>query len=156
MPLAQILSRQLAAQGVQLLALPRAPADPLRALHQGRMAHREIAVQLFASSAIRKLRADFGEPTAVLSAHRVDGGGELRLSLSSPFGERDAEGFRCPLYPFDRVEDVLTMLLELLQACRVLNIRVLAQVHPDRDLRTGLTLLFRADTPGAAESAGYH
>jgi hypothetical protein len=156
MPLAQSLSRQLAAEGVQLLALPRAPDYPLSALHEGRRAHREVALQLFASSAIRKLRADFGEPTAVISAHRIDGGGELRLSLSSPFGERDAEGFRCPLHPLDRVQDVLTMIVDLLHACRVLDIRVLTQVHPDRDPRTGLMLLFRADAIGVADSLARH
>lgn len=156
MPLAQSLSRQLAAEGAQLLALPRAPADPLDALRQGRQAQREVALQLFASSAIRKLRADFGEPSAVISAHRTDAGGELRLSLSSPFGERDAEGFRCPLYPFDSLEDVLATIVDLLRACRVRDIRSLGQVHPDRDPETGSTLLFRADAPGAAESAAIH
>ena len=155
-PLAQSLSRQLGASGVQVLALPRAPADPWSALHEGRLAQREVAWQLFASSAIRNLRAAFGEPQAVISAHRVGDGGELRVSLSSPFGERDAEGFRCPLYPFDRVEDVLAMLVDLLQACRITDIRTLPQIQPDRDARTGLTLLFRADATGAAESVPAH
>jgi hypothetical protein len=89
------------------------------------------------------LRADFGEPSAVISGHRIDGGGEIRLSLSSAFAGRDAEGFCCPLYPVDRVQDVLTMIVDLLHACRVLDIRVLADVHPDRDPRTGLKLPFR-------------
>jgi hypothetical protein len=154
--LAQSLSRQLAAEGRQLLALPRAPADPLSALHQGRLAHREVALQLSATSAIRKLRADSGEPTAVLSAHQLDGGAEFRLSRSSSVGERDAEVFRCPLYPFARVEDVLTMIVERLRACRVMDIRVLNHVHPDQDRRTGLTLLFRADAIGAAASVADH
>ena len=73
--------------------------------------------RLFASNAIRKLRASVGEPSAVISAHRAagaPGGGELRLSLSSPFEPRDAEGFRCPLYPLDRVADVVAMLRGLL------------------------------------------
>jgi hypothetical protein len=111
---------------------------------------------LFASTAIRQLRADFGEPTAVISGHRIDGGGELRLSLSSPFAVRDAEGFRCPLYPVDRVEDVLSMIVDLLHVCRVLEIRVLTEVHLDRDPRTGMTLLFRADAIGVAGSFAYH
>ncbi len=156
MPLAQELSGQLATDGVQLLALPRAPADPLDALRHGRLAQREVALQLFASSAIRKLRADFGEPSAVISAHRTDAGGELRLSLSSPFGERDAEGFRCPLYPFDNLEVVLNTIVDLLRACRIREIKSLAQVHPDRDPETGSTLLFRADAPGVADSATLH
>lgn len=156
MPVAQWLSRELSTGGVQLLALPRPPSDPFSALRQGRLAHREVALQLFASTAIRKLRADFGEPDAVISGHRIDSGGELRLSLSSPFGERDAEGFRCPLYPDDRLEDVLTMIVDLLRACRVVNIRVLPQVHPDRDSQTGLPLFFRADTIGDAEAVSSH
>jgi hypothetical protein len=156
MPLAKTLSGQLQLPGVQVLALPRAPADPLTAWQVGRVAQREIALQLFASSAIRTLRADFGEPTAVISAHRTDHGGELRLSLSSPFGERVADGFRCPLYPFDRVEDVLTMIVDLLRACRVTDVRMLTLILPDRDPLTGLVLLFRPDTINAAEALTCH
>lgn len=155
-PLAQSLSRQLAAPGVQVLALPRAPADPWFALQQARLGQREVAWQLFASSAIRRLRAAFGEPAAVISAHRLGAGGELRVSLSSPFGDRDAEGFRCPLFPFDRVEDVVAMLVDLLQACRIADIRALTEIYPDRDARTGLLLLFRGDAIVAAESVRYH
>ena len=155
-PLAQSLSRQLSVPGAQVLALPRAPADPWSALQQGRLAQREVAWQLFASSAVRRLRAAFGDPTAVISAHRVDDGGELRVSLSCPFGDRDAEGFRCPLFPFDRVEDVVAMLGDLLQACRIADIRTLTEIFPDRDARTGLLLLFRGDAIGAAESVRGH
>src|SRR6185295_5098481 len=114
------LSRQLKSGAASVLALPRAPQRPLRAVWQGRVAHREVGAQVFASSAIRKLRASTGEPSAVISAHRAPDalhGGELRLSLSSPFEARDAEGFRCPLYPQDRVADVVAMLLDLLQDC---------------------------------------
>jgi hypothetical protein len=153
MPLARCLSRQLGVDGVQVLALPRPPADPITAYQQGRAAQREVALELFASSAIRKLRAAFGEPTAVLSAHRIDGAGELRLSLSSPLGERDAEGFRCPLHPTDRLEDVLRLMVDLLRACRVADIRVKAGVYADRDPQTGLALLFRGDATGTADAA---
>jgi len=100
-------------------------------------------------NALRKLRASVGEPSAVISAHRAPdapGGGELRLSLSSPFEPRDAEGFRCPLYPLDRAADVAAALVQLLRDCRVADIRVLAGIHPDRDPATGLRLLFKPDT----------
>lgn len=156
MPLAKNLSGQLELPGVQVLALPRPPADPLTAWQVGRVAQREVALQLFASSAIRTLRAGFGEPTAVVSAHRTECGGELRLSLSSPFGERAADGFRCPLYPVDQVEDVLTLLVDLLRACRVTDVRMLTNIHPDRDPLTGLALLFRPDTIDAAEALTCH
>jgi hypothetical protein len=102
------LTVQLATEGASVLALPRAAQRPLPAVAAGRAAQREVAAQIFASNAIRKFRATVGEPTAVISAHRAPdapGGGELRLSLSSPFEPRDAEGFRCPLYPLDRASD---------------------------------------------------
>jgi hypothetical protein len=158
-PLAQELSRQLAATRLSVLALPRPPQAPLLALQHGRAAQREIGVQLFASNAIRRFRARVGEPSAVISAHRcaaATGGGELRLSLSSPFDPRQAEGFRCPLFPPDRAGDVATMLLELLHDCRVTDVRVIAGVQADKDPGTGLTLLFRADAMPDGEKVVVH
>jgi hypothetical protein len=35
-------------------------------------------------------------------------------------------------------------------------VRVLAGVHADRDPQTGMTLLFKADTPDAAEQTSLH
>jgi hypothetical protein len=134
---------------VSVLALARAPARLLPAVQAGRAAQREVSAQLFASNAIRKLRASVGEPSAVISAHRAadaPGGGELRLSLSSPFETRDAEGFRCPLYVVDRVGDVLSMLTALLADCRVTDVRVVAGVHADRVAGSGMPLLFKPDT----------
>jgi hypothetical protein len=155
MPLAQALGRELAAANVSLLALPRPPGRPLVALDDGRNAQREVSAQLFASNAIRKLRASVGEPGAVISAHRSPGvraGGELRLSLSSPFEPRDAEGFRCPLFATDRVGDVVAMLVRLLQDCRVADIRLLDGVHPDRVAGTTHPLLYKPETiPQGAE-----
>ncbi len=159
MPLAQELARQLAVPGLTVLALPRPPQSPPAALQQGRAAQREVGAQLFASNAIRKLRASVGEPAAAISAHRTataPGGGELRLSLSSPFDSRQAEGFRCPLFPTDRAGDVAAMLVALLHDCRVADVRILPGVHPDRDPQTGLTLLFKADALAAAEQASLH
>ena len=148
LPFTQAIGRQLAAPGLPVLALPRAPQPLAAALQQGRMAHREVAAQVFASNAIRRLRASVGEPTAVLSMHRAPdapGGGEIRLSLSSAFDARAAEGFRCPLFPFDRVPDVATMLTDLLRDCRVADVRIVPGVHADRDVATGLPLLFKGE-----------
>jgi hypothetical protein len=159
MPLAKELARQLALPDVSVLALPRAPQSPPAALQQGRAAQREVGVQLFASNAIRRLRAAVGEPSAVISAHRsvaAPGGGELRLSLSSPFDPQQAEGFRCPLFPTDQVGDVASMLVDLLRDCRVADVRVLSGVHPDRDPQTGMTLLFKADALAATEQTSLH
>lgn len=143
------LSRQLTDPDTSVLALARAPQRPLPALQTGRAVQREVGAQMFASNAIRKLRASVGEPTAIISAHHAQdapGGGELRLSISSPFAPRDAEGFRCPLYPLDRVGDVASMLADLMTDCRVTDVRVVAGAHADRDPASGLTLLFKPDT----------
>lgn len=159
MALAKELARQLAGPGYSVLALPRPAQAPLAALQQGRVAQREIGAQLFASNAIRRLRASVGEPSAVISAHRcagAPGGGELRLSLSSPFDPSRAEGFRCPLFAGDRVADVAGMLAELMHDCRVGDVRSLAGVHADRDRATGMTLLFRADAIAEARRSIVH
>jgi hypothetical protein len=148
MPLARALGRQLATPGTSVLALPRAPQSLLRAQRQGRAAQREVGVQVFAANAIRKLRAAVGEPTAVISAHRspgADNGGEVRLSLSSPFDPREAEGFRCPLHPQESAADVVAMLTGFLAECRVADVRVVPGIHADRDSITGLPLLFKGD-----------
>lgn len=150
LPFAQALVGDLSAPGVSVLALPRAPQPLVTALWQGRQAQREVGAQLFASNAIRKLRAATGEPTAVISVHQTDapaGSGEVRLSLSSPFDPREAEGFRCPLFPLDRVDDVVQMLTRLLADCRVNDVRVLPGVHADRDVATGAPLLFKGEGP---------
>ena len=158
-PFARALGNALAVPGASVLALPR-PAQSLpAALASGRAAQRDVSAQLFASNALRQLRASAGEPVAVISAHRAHdapGGGELRLSLSSPFEPRDAQGFRCPVYPWERVVDVATMLVELLHDCRVAEIRAVAGVHGDRDAITGGPLLFKPETVPPASRVTIH
>ena len=137
---ARELGTQIGVPGVTLLALPRPPQRLVPALPAGRAAQREVAAQVFASSAIRRLRASFGEPNAVVSAHRAadaPGGGELRLSLSSPFGPGKAEGFRCPVYAYETVGDVAAMLARLMRDCRVANVRFVPGIHADIDPATG-------------------
>ncbi len=151
MPLTRMLGPALAPHQATVLILPHAPNRLCVALQQGRAAQREVSAQLFASGAIRKMRASVGEPVAVVSSHHAldaPAGGELRLSLSSVFDPAQAEGFRCPLYRADQTSDVLNMLLALLQDCRVSDIRVLPGVHPDCDPTTGLRLLFKAGALG--------
>jgi hypothetical protein len=156
LPLAQELARQLATPGVSVLALPRPPQAPLVALQAGRAAQREVGAQLFASNAIRRLRASVGEPAAVVSAHRCAtalGGGELRLSLSSAFDPAQAEGFRCPLFPCECAGEVAAMLVDLLHDCRIADVHVLPGVYQDRASGTGQVLLFKADAIAQARNA---
>jgi hypothetical protein len=68
--------------------------------------------------------------------------------LSSSFDPREAEGFRCPLFPTDRAVDVGAMLRDLLLDCRVTDVRILPGVHPDRDPETGKLLVFKPAAEG--------
>ncbi|MEO8487107.1 MAG: hypothetical protein ABI585_12310 [Betaproteobacteria bacterium] len=153
-PFTRALSRALATPETSIVAMPRAPQSLPAAVANGRQVQREAGAALFVSNAVRRLRASVGEPVAVISAHRAadaPAGGEIRLSLSSPFAPREAEGFRCPLHPLDRVADVVAMLAQLAEDCRITDVRMLSGIHPDRDASTGLTLLFKPGTlpPGA-------
>lgn len=153
MPFARALARALAVPGVSLLALPRPAQRLVAAVQSGRTAQRDVSAQLFASNAIRRFRASYGEPTAIVSAHRADdapGGGELRLSLSSPFAPKAAEGFRCPVYPYETVQEVGAMLDALLRDCRVSDVRFVPGVHDDVDPLTHGPLFFKdvAVSPG--------
>jgi hypothetical protein len=159
MAFAQDLARQLAVPGASVLTLPRPPQLPVLALQQGRAAQREVALQLFASNAIRSLRSSVGEPSAVISAHRcrsAPGGGELRLSLSSPFEPKEAEGFRCPIFVGERAGDIGAMLIDLMRDCRISDVHVVGGVHADRDPDTGLAMLFKPDALPDPDSGLLH
>jgi hypothetical protein len=81
------------------------------------------------------------------------------LSGSSNFALSDAliaaEGFRCPLFPIERVSDVGSMLVTLLSDCRVTDIRMLDGVHADRG-ESGTTLLFKPETIADAAKFRVH
>ncbi|MES2207207.1 MAG: hypothetical protein V4525_10490 [Pseudomonadota bacterium] len=146
MPLTECLSQQLGMPGATTLALPRAPKSLLLAVQGGRRLQREVSLQLFMSNAIRECRTKFGEPSIVLSSHLMEsGGGEIRVSISSEFSTKDAQGFRCPLFPDDRVVDVQRMIETLVQECQVSNLRILQKVYADKEPETGLTWLFKPE-----------
>lgn len=133
MPFTRALARQLAQTGLDLLPLPRSPISLLRAAHTGRYAQLELASNLFVSNTVKQFRATVGDPTVVLSAHRIEGeAGELRISMSSVFDDTLIEGFRWPLYPLDDLERIFTAVRELLHDCRVTDVRAVETVLPER------------------------
>ena len=133
MPLARELGRQLAQPGLDLLPIPRPPVALMRAAHSGRRAQLELAFHLFASNTVREFRAATGDPSVVLSAHRLDGGGaELRVSLSSELDDAALEGFRWPLYPLDDLAEIESSILGFLDECRVDRVRIIESVLPER------------------------
>jgi hypothetical protein len=146
--LSRLLSGVLAVSAATVLVLPGPPRRLVPALAAGRSAQRQVALDLFAGNALRALRARYGEPTAVISAHEAPdaiGGGELRLALSSPFSPRDAEGFRYPLEPYERIPDAVNAIATLLADCRVTDVRAMPGIQPDRDPATGLRRFCRGE-----------
>lgn len=133
MAMTKELARQLAQPGLEILPMPRPPQSLLTAAHAGRRAQLEAALNLFLGNTLRKFRMAVGDPEAVLSAHRLDGGaGELRLSLSTPLDDSLFEGFVWPLQPQDVAADVLRLVQATLAECRVTNVTLLDRVLPSR------------------------
>jgi hypothetical protein len=130
MPFTRAVAAQLAQDGLSLLPLPRPPKSLVAAAPAGRFALQETRLNLFAASVLRKLRASVGEPVAVLSVHA---GGEVRLGLSSPYDASVLHGFRWQLGVFDDLGEVAHSILSLLGDCRVLDVRVVPGLQPDRD-----------------------
>lgn len=123
MAVTRALARQLVQPGVDLLAMPRAPVSLLQAAYAGRTCQIETAFHLFASSALRSFRMSVGDPVVVLSAHRCEGGGEIRVSMSSALDDTLLEGFRWPLHPLDDLARVVATICGLFRDCRVADVR---------------------------------
>lgn len=124
MPLSQQLTRQLGEEGLSLLPLPRAPRPWFAALEDGRFARAELAFNLFATAAIRRIRSETGDPSAEISA-RDDG--TIRIDLISPLDPMLRHAHAWPLTAADDVGRVELAIRELLRDCRVQSVTV----HPD-------------------------
>jgi hypothetical protein len=140
-PLTHLLAGQLAQQDVTVLPLARAPLPLALAAAAGRLAQRELALQMFVGGALRRARASFGEPTAIIAAHRADdpehagANAELRITFSSAFDDALCDSYRWPLAPGDDLQAIGTAIVELLRECRLDDVVVVPQVQPDRDPR---------------------
>lgn len=144
-PLTKLLAAQLARPGLDVLPIPRAPVPMYLAADAGRAAQIELAFSLFLSNAVRQFRMAVGDPSVVLSAHRLnEGGAELRVSLSSAFDESMLEGFKWPLYPADDHQEIVNKIKNLLEECRLSDQRVLPHVADDLSNR-GSAFLSGAD-----------
>jgi hypothetical protein len=144
MPLTKLLAQQLAQPGLEILPIPRPPVALYLASDAGRAAQIELAFSLFLSNAARQFRMAVGDPSVVLSAHRTqEGGAEFRISLSSAFDESMLEGFRWPLYPSDEEGEIINKINNLIEECKLNNMRVIEQVAADLNRRGGRFLTSR-------------
>jgi hypothetical protein len=139
------LVRQLSQPAVDLIAIPRAPVDILRAPYAGRCAELEVAFNVFVSNTLRQFRSAVGDPAVVISAHRhhETDSAELRVSMSCLLDETLLDGFRWPLHPLDDLDAIQESISTLLRDCRVHDVCVVEAVLPDR-LASG-RLFLRAD-----------
>jgi hypothetical protein len=145
MALTQLLTKQLANGGAEVLPMARPPLDLLRAAHAGRTAQLETACNLFASNAVRRFRLASGDPVAIISTHD---NAELRLSLSQPFDETMVEGFRWPLHPLDDLPAIVESITALLGDCHVGRIEVAPRVLPDCNAQGQLWFPALREWPG--------
>ncbi|OHX20381.1 hypothetical protein [Chromobacterium sphagni] len=140
MPVMKLLGEQLKADGVTLFPIARPPLPVMQALVAGNFARFEVALQVFASSQIRRLRELDKEPVAIVSAHD---NGELHFTLSARGDERNWEAFVWPLASLDNVKLIEENFRELMAECHVRDVHAIAELQPES--RDGVPLFFTAD-----------
>ncbi|WP_293762450.1 hypothetical protein [uncultured Aquitalea sp.] len=140
MPLMKFLGEQLQTDGVTLFPIARPPMPAMQAMVAGNFARFEVAVQVFASSQIRRLRELSKDPVAILSAHE---NGELHITLSAVDDERNWEGFVWPLAAMDNVALIESNFRELMAECHVRDVYVMPEILPES--RDGIPLFLTAD-----------
>ena len=134
MPVSRELIAQLGQPGLSLLALPRPPNGLLQAVHAGRRAREEIAYQVFLSSALRRMRAETGEPEATVAALE---GGAIGVRLLAPADGQRRAFHRWELDALDDLTSVTESILGLLAECRVRDVRILPAVVSESDFSAG-------------------
>ena len=127
MALSQLLARQLGEPGLSLLPLPRAPQPWFAGLDAGRSAREEIAFNLFATGAIRRIRSETGDPSAEITA---TDDGHIRIDLVSPLDPLQRHGHVWRLGPADDLARVELAIRDLLRDCRLDKVAVHAEIRP--------------------------
>ena len=69
------------------------------------------------------------EIVGVAAAHENN---EIRFTVSSPGDDKNWSGFVWPLAPLDSVERIEENFRALMSECQVSDVRVLADIQPDR------------------------
>lgn len=126
LPLMQAWQEGLAQNGVTLFANPLSAATPLQALTQAAHTRLRMALDIFSANAIRAVRLQSPRVGVVMAAQR---GGTLLFGFNATDSqfELQQQVFRWPLAPNDSIELIQQNFLDLMQECRVENIRLLHQ-----------------------------
>ncbi len=130
LPLTRELAEQMRVPGASVLPIPRPPATLLAARASGFIAREDLALQAFVSRALRRSRAEVGEPDTTLAALES---GAIGVRFALPFVENRVDVHRRLLHPSEELDEVERGILGLLEECRVAPVQVLEQLVPDAD-----------------------
>lgn len=114
--LAHLFADQYGRDELTLFAIPRAAQPIHRALASGRTLVAEIGLQIAASSAIKKLRDQVGDPLVSIAAHTP---GQIRIRFANPANLGHADTYRWNLTPTDSLPAITQIIVDLLEECRI-------------------------------------
>jgi hypothetical protein len=133
--IAESIQQDLQQEGLTLFAIPRQPQALLEALDTGQHIYLDIAMQVFASDAIKKYRDQRKTPTASIACHENH---EVKLIISSIETPSLWEGFVWPLQALDHPADIGQQMQSLLQECQLEEIVLLTGIQPAQENGTAL------------------
>lgn len=123
-----LLGEQLKCDGVTLFPIPRVPMPVMQAMVAGQFTRLDVALQVFASTAIRAIRERGQRPVAVMSAHES---GDIQFTLFAQDETEHKEKFVWPLSPLDNIALIETHFRRAMAECQVDQIHVIAEVQAD-------------------------
>jgi hypothetical protein len=124
--LSRLLGRQLAGENLSMLAIPRPPANIVRAVQEGCFAARELGFQLFLSNALREARLSVGEPDVTISSRSDE---TICIRLTSPFDDLFDQTYGWNLTYSDEIDTIVRSILGLLKEARVERIQVVPTIE---------------------------
>lgn len=128
LPMMKFLGDQLKVDGVTLFPIARSPAPLMQAIAAGNQARLEVALQVYASSLLRKLRTEGQQPVAWVASH---GSNEIHFTLTA--GAKPGASDECfvwPLSPQDSVSRIEQDFRDLMQECQVEQVIFETTVQP--------------------------
>lgn len=136
LPLMQVWQESLAADGVTLFTNPLSPNTPLQALTDGSHTRQRMAMDVFATNAIRAIRMQSPRVGVVIAARA---GGQILFGFNATDSAFEVvpQVFVWNLSSSDNIAVIQHNFLDLMAECRVEHIRVLHDVLPENvDLPT--------------------
>lgn len=134
LPLMQVWQEALTQPGLTLFVNPLSPAVPLRALTEGSHMRQRMALDVFATNAIRAIRLQSPRVGVVVAAKA---GGQIQFGFNATDSafEVEPQVYTWTLSPTDNLAIIQQNFLDLMAECRVEHVYLLHDVLPEN---TGL------------------